>query len=89
MNANIAETLTTNYHGMIVGVHLSPHLTEAEKDLICLLLSDQLEREVECAFDSANVTLQCNYENTILPPTKRATTSCSPTKQSDLDQLLH
>ena len=45
----ITEQLMTRFQGMIIGVQTSPNLTEEEKDYICMLLSDQLAREVECA----------------------------------------
>lgn len=49
MNKTTTEaTLRSTFESMLLGVHLSTSLTEAEKQYITELLQDQLDTELMC-----------------------------------------
>lgn len=41
------DQIMTKFQGMVVAVHLSSHLEEDEKDYICNLLNEAMEKEIK------------------------------------------
>lgn len=49
------EQLVTRIQGVIIGISLSPHLSDDEKEWLTQLATDQMELELQCIEHNARI----------------------------------